>query len=53
LHNDEDGGIVIPSAHVAEVLDQAEQLNQKDVLIRRELENGVTLQQALDKYGHV
>ena len=50
---DEDGGIVIPSVHVAEVLDQAEQLTQKEILIRRELENGLALQQALDKYGHV
>ena len=50
---DEDGGIVIPAGHVVAVLDQAEELTRKEILIRREIAVGMTLKQALDKYGHV
>jgi regulator of RNase E activity RraA len=50
---DEDGGIVIPAEHVVSVLEQAEELTRKEVLIRREIAAGMTLKQALDKYGHV
>jgi 4-hydroxy-4-methyl-2-oxoglutarate aldolase len=50
---DEDGGIVIPAAHVTAVLDTAEELTRKEILIRREIADGMTLQQALAKYGHV
>jgi regulator of RNase E activity RraA len=50
---DEDGAIVIPAQHIIAVLQAAEELTQKEVLIRREIEQGMTLQQALQKYGHV
>lgn len=50
---DEDGGIVIPEADVVRVLEAAEELTRKEILIRREIAGGMTLQQALDKYGHV
>jgi 4-hydroxy-4-methyl-2-oxoglutarate aldolase len=50
---DEDGGIVIPEAKVIQVLEAAEELTRKEIAIRRELAGGMTLQQALDKYGHV
>jgi 4-hydroxy-4-methyl-2-oxoglutarate aldolase len=50
---DEDGAIVIPAQHIAAVLKATEELTQKEVLIRREIERGMTLQQALQKYGHV
>jgi 4-hydroxy-4-methyl-2-oxoglutarate aldolase len=50
---DEDGGIVIPATHVLTVLEESEKLTHKEVLIREELTHGLSLQQALDKYGHV
>ncbi|MEN3363613.1 MAG: 4-hydroxy-4-methyl-2-oxoglutarate aldolase, partial [Burkholderiales bacterium] len=50
---DADGVIAIPGSKVTEVLDQAEALTRTEVLIRRELAQGLTLQQALDKFGHV
>lgn len=50
---DEDGGIVIPAEHVTMVLERSEELTRKEVLIRQEIAAGMTLKQALDKYGHV
>lgn len=50
---DEDGGIVIPARHLMSVLEAAEELTRKEVLIRQEIAAGMTLKQALDKYGHV
>ncbi|AMN44357.1 RraA family protein [Rhodoplanes sp. Z2-YC6860] len=50
---DEDGGIVIPAGHLMSVLEAAEELTRKEVLIRQEIASGMTLKQALDKYGHV
>jgi 4-hydroxy-4-methyl-2-oxoglutarate aldolase len=50
---DEDGGIVVPKVRIVEVLEAAEELTRKEILIRREIGKGMTLQQALDKYGHV
>lgn len=50
---DEDGGVVIPAEHVTAVIEEAEQLTRKEVLIRQEIAAGMSLKQALDKYGHV
>jgi regulator of RNase E activity RraA len=50
---DEDGGIVIPARHVTEVLDRSEDLTRKEALIREEIARGISLRQALDKFGHV
>lgn len=50
---DEDGVIVIPRQHVAHVLKEAEHLTNKEQLIRSELATGLSLQAALQKYGHV
>lgn len=50
---DEDGVIVIPRDCVLEVLVASERLTQKEVLIRKELATGLSLQDALQKYGHV
>lgn len=50
---DEDGVIAIPSGVVGTVLVEAERLTQKETEIRKELSAGLSLQQALDKYGHV
>ncbi len=50
---DEDGAIVVPGAAAAEVLDQAERLTRREVLIRGEIEKGLTLAQALEKFGHI
>jgi regulator of RNase E activity RraA len=53
LLGDEDGAIVIPAAEVDNVLAESEKLTQVEVSIRQELARGLTLEQALQKYGHV
>lgn len=50
---DEDGAIVIPAAHVEPVLLEAERLTEKECAIRRELQAGLQLADALQKFGHV
>lgn len=50
---DEDGVIVIPAAVAVEVLAKAEQLTAIEVSIRSELTKGLSLSEALAKYGHV
>ena len=50
---DEDGAIVIPAALVGDVLERAERLTTMERRIRSELANGLSLQEALRRYGHV
>ncbi|HEY5348498.1 MAG TPA: RraA family protein [Candidatus Lustribacter sp.] len=50
---DDDGAIVIPAALVDTVLARAEELTATEVRIRAELANGLSLSEALQKYGHV
>lgn len=50
---DEDGVIVVPADRVDEVLAEAERLTKKEKLIRTELHSGLSLEQALKKFGHV
>jgi 4-hydroxy-4-methyl-2-oxoglutarate aldolase len=50
---DEDGAIVIPQAVVSETLRRAEQLTEQETKLRLELQNGLGLEQALAKFGHV
>lgn len=50
---DEDGAVVIPAALVTRVLEEAEKLTRTEVAIRSELSAGLTLAEALTKYGHV
>ena len=50
---DEDGAIVIPQAVVNETLGRAEQLTEQETKLRLELRNGLGLEQALAKFGHV
>jgi len=50
---DEDGAIVIPVELVEQVLQEAERLTRTECQIRVELSRGLTLAQALEKYGHV
>jgi len=50
---DEDGAIVIPHAIVDRVLAEAEALTAKERQIRLDLQAGLTLADALAKYGHV
>jgi 4-hydroxy-4-methyl-2-oxoglutarate aldolase len=50
---DDDGGIVIPNQSVMPVLEAAEELTRKEAIIREQIGNGMTLEQALAKYGHV
>jgi 4-hydroxy-4-methyl-2-oxoglutarate aldolase len=50
---DEDGVIVIPSDIVAAVLERSEQLTAVEQRIRAEVAGGLSLQDALQKFGHV
>jgi 4-hydroxy-4-methyl-2-oxoglutarate aldolase len=50
---DEDGVIVIPSDIVMAVLERSEQLTAVEQRIRVEVAGGLSLQNALQKYGHV
>jgi 4-hydroxy-4-methyl-2-oxoglutarate aldolase len=50
---DEDGVIVIPQAIVESVLLEAETLTANERSIRQELQQGLSLADALAKYGHV
>lgn len=50
---DADGVIVIPQDKVLAVLAEAERLTQTEVLIREEIRKGLSLQDALKKFGHV
>jgi len=50
---DDDGALVIPGALTGQVLEEAEKLTRAESAIRSELSAGLTLAQALTKYGHV
>src|SRR5690606_35602213 len=50
---DDDGAIVIPQEIVREVLDKSEKLTQQEIQIRKSLSEGMSLAQALEKFGHV
>lgn len=50
---DEDGALAIPAAIVPQVLAESEALTATEIRIREELSNGLTLAQALERYGHV
>lgn len=50
---DFDGAVVVPAAVALEVLERAEAATAKEVKIRAELDKGVSLQEALAKWGHI
>lgn len=50
---DDDGVIVIPQDVVEQVLVESEKLTQQEVMIREELQKGLTLAEALARFGHV
>lgn len=50
---DEDGGIVVPDRVVDQVLDRSEGLTHTEVQIRAAIADGLSLQECLDKFGHV
>jgi 4-hydroxy-4-methyl-2-oxoglutarate aldolase len=50
---DEDGAIAIPGSLVERVLTEAERLTMNEARIREELAQGLTLGEALAKFGHV
>jgi len=53
LLGDEDGMVVVPADCLEAVLAKAEQLTAMEVRIRAELSKGLSLADALAKYGHV
>jgi 4-hydroxy-4-methyl-2-oxoglutarate aldolase len=50
---DDDGAIVIPAPLVEQVLAESERLTATEAAIRTQLSEGLTLAEALAKYGHV
>jgi 4-hydroxy-4-methyl-2-oxoglutarate aldolase len=50
---DEDGAIVVPQNVVGETLRLAEGLTEQEIKLRSELQNGMSLEQALTKFGRV
>jgi regulator of RNase E activity RraA len=50
---DADGVIVIPARVAEKVLEQAERLTAKEILIRRDLDKGASLEDVLKRYGRV
>lgn len=50
---DEDGVIAVPAALAVEVLEEAERLGTSEADIRRELSGGLSLAEALERFGHV
>lgn len=50
---DEDGALVVPRSLVVDVLVEAERLTAREAAIRDELKQGLTLAEALARYGHV
>src|SRR5690554_4020429 len=48
---DEDGALVIPGSVVVEVLEQSEALTRKEIEIRASLDSGMSLAEALARYG--
>ena len=50
---DEDGAIVIPQRVLDETLRRAEVLTDRELKLRHELLEGLSLEQALAKFGHV
>ena len=50
---DADGAIVVPAAVAEQVLERAEALGVREVQIRTELAGGLSLSEALAKFGHV
>ena len=50
---DADGAIVIPAGVAPQVLTRAEELGDSEVQIREQLEAGLSLSEALAKFGHV
>jgi regulator of RNase E activity RraA len=53
LLGDEDGLLVVPTDCIDDILAKAEELTQKEVQIRSEIAKGLSLADALAKYGHV
>jgi 4-hydroxy-4-methyl-2-oxoglutarate aldolase len=50
---DEDGAIVVPSDVVDQVLEAAEAMTETETRVRTSLREGMSLEQALEKYGHI
>lgn len=50
---DEDGAVVIPAGVCADVLERAEAIGRREVEIREQIAAGLSLAQALEKFGHV
>jgi regulator of RNase E activity RraA len=50
---DDDGAIVVPADVAVSVLERAEALGAREAEIRRQIASGLSLSQALAKFGHV
>jgi regulator of RNase E activity RraA len=50
---DDDGAIVVPDAHVDDILTAAEALTAQEAKIRQALRDGMSLSECLERFGHV
>ncbi|TXC96218.1 RraA family protein [Streptomyces sp. ISID311] len=50
---DEDGALVVPDAVIDRVLPRAEELTRTEIQIRQAIAEGSSLQECLEKFGHV
>lgn len=50
---DEDGAVVVPHEHVREVLERSEAITQSEGEVREALKGGMSLSDALRKFGHL
>jgi 4-hydroxy-4-methyl-2-oxoglutarate aldolase len=53
IRADEDGGVVIPAGVVHKVLTRAEELTRTETQIRTAIAAGASLEECLEKFGHV
>lgn len=51
--SDDDGAIVVPDELVDEVADRVEQMSRTEVEVRAALKEGLSLEEALERFGHV
>lgn len=50
---DEDGAIIIPAESIQDVLTRSEAMTQTETAVREALKQGMTLEGALEQFGHV
>lgn len=50
---DEDGAIIVPAESIHDVLTRSETMTQTETAVRKALNEGMSLEKALDQFGHI